>query len=128
MASNIRVIKRGPIFDDARRKGLLEQGMRAGTEKLLPRVRRAVTDKLHSTSGIDTGRYLHSIGDKVYASGAGVVRSDDPRKLKTWIETGKRRGVKTARKGSYAWRAGKALARSENKAGYYEAEVAKVLQ
>lgn len=125
--ANVKINTRGPIFDRARREGLLKAGIREGTEKLLPRVHAAVVGKLDSSLKNPTGRYRRTIQAKTFESGVGVVNSSDTRKLKTWLETGRRSGVKTKRKGAYAWRAGKALAKSENKAGYYEAVIARRL-
>jgi hypothetical protein len=73
---------------------------------------------------VPNGPYIISLRYRTYPTGAGVVNSRDPRKLKTWLETGKRKGVKTKRKGAYAWRAGKKFAAAENKAGYFESEIA----
>lgn len=125
--ANVKVTVKGPLFDAARNQGVLNKGIRNGTLKLAPRVQAEVKRKLLA-SGVPSGRYANSITTKVYDSGFGVVKSDDPRKLRTWLETGRRRGVKTRRKGAYAWRAGKNLAKAENKAGYYEAEIAAVLR
>lgn len=124
---SVKVKTNGPLFDQARRNGLLQQGIKAGTQKLLPRVEQAVLSKLDSSLKKPTGRYRRTIKSKVYDSGTGVVKSDDNRKLKTWLETGRRKGVKTRRVGAYAWRAGKRLAAAENKQGYYEAEIARRL-
>ena len=120
--SNVTVKTSGVIFDKARREGVLKQGIAAGTKKLLPRVEATVKMR---TPG--TGTYRRSIVSKTYDSGAGVVKSNDTRKLREWLETGRRRGVKTRRKGAYAWRAGKSFVRSEQKQGYYEAEIARRL-
>jgi hypothetical protein len=99
----------------------------AGTRKLLPKIEETVRQKLIS-SGIPAGQYTRSITSKAYDSGTGVVKSNDPRKLREWLETGRRRGVKTKRKGSYGWRAGKTAARSAIKAGFYEPEFARYLR
>jgi hypothetical protein len=123
--ATVKVKTTGVIFDKARREGVLKAGIAAGTKKLLPKVERVVIQKLNFKNA--TGRYERSISSKVYDSGLGVVRSTDKIKRKTFLETGVRSGVKTKRKGSYAWRAGKSFVRSEQKQGYYENEIARRL-
>lgn len=98
----------------------------AGTSKLLPKVQDVVRQKLLS-SGIPSGKYVNSLGHKVYQTGTGVVKSNDKRKLREWLETGRRKGVKTKRKGSYGWRDGKKAAKSAIKAGFYEPEFKRYL-
>lgn len=99
----------------------------AGTKKLLPKVEEVVRAKLLG-SGIPNGPYVRSVSSKAYQTGTGVVKSSDKRKIREWLETGRRRGVKTARKGSYGWRAGRTAAKSAIKAGFYEPEFAKYLR
>lgn len=123
MANNVRITKTGPLFDEAKRRGLLNKGIANGTRKLLPRVEAAVQAKAPKQSGT----FAASVTGRTYPNGMGVVRSRDSRKLKTWLETGRRRGVKTKRKGAYAFRAGKRVAQTENKQGYYAAEIARLL-
>lgn len=127
MATNVKVKTAGPLFDKARREGLLREGVKAGTKKLLPRVQDAVTGKLDSSLKAPTGRYRRTITSKIYDSGTGVVKSKDKRQIKTWLET-RRRGGQRLGKGAWAWRAGKRLAATENKAGYFEAEIARRLR
>lgn len=121
--ASVKIKTTGPLFQSTA-PAVLDAGIRAGLEKLLPRVEATVRLK---TPG--AGTYRRTILGKVKGTGSGfgVVASTDPRKLRTWLETGKRRGVKTARKGAYAWRAGKTMAKNENKAGYFEEEIAKRL-
>ena len=104
----------------------LNRGIRAGTALLVPRVVTSVKDKFKA-SGVPNGPYLNSITGKTYDRGMGYISSKDERKLKTWLERGTRGGKKTARKGAYGWRAGKALVKAENKAKYYDDAVAKAL-
>lgn len=118
----VKIKLEGPVFDEARRKGLLREGIREGTKALMPRIEATVKLK---TPG--TGRYRRSIKSKVYDSGAGLIHSDDPRRLKTWLETGRRRGVKTARKGAYAYQAGRRQANSLKKQGFYEDHIVRRL-
>jgi hypothetical protein len=124
--ATVKVKTTGVIFDKARREGVLKAGIAAGTKKLLPKVERVVTQKLNFKNA--TGRYERSISSKVYDSGLGVVRSTDKIKRKTFLESGVRNGVKTRRKGNYAWRAGKSFVRSEQKQGYYQEEIARRLR
>lgn len=99
-------------------KGLAE-GMVAGSKKLAPRVEATVRGKLF----IGTGKYRSTVRSKVYANGMAYIYSTDKIKRKTWLERGTRGGQKLW-KGTRAWAAGKSLARSENKAGLYEHEIA----
>lgn len=99
-------------------KGLRE-GTVAGSKKLAPRVEAEVRTRLF----IGSGAYRKTVTSKVYASGMAVIHSTDKIKRKTWLESGRRKGVKLW-KGTGAWAAGKRLAKSENKAGYYEREIA----
>jgi hypothetical protein len=124
--ATVKVKTTGVIFDKARREGQLKAGIAAGTKKLLPRVERVVIQKLNFKNA--TGRYERSISSKTLENGGGVVRSTDSIKRKTFLETGKRSGVKTKRKGNYAWRAGKSFVRSEQKRGYYQEEIARRLR
>lgn len=125
--ANVTVRTRGLIFDEARRRGVLQQGIRAGTQKLIPRVVDAVQGKLDSSLKEPTGKFRSGIKGQVYASGFGVVKSTDPRRRKTWIERRTRGGVRLG-KGSYAFRAGKKVAREANKQGFYQAEIARRLR
>lgn len=100
--------------------------MRAGMAKLMPRVEEAVRAKFQA-SGVPSGRFTGSIHSTVLAGGGGVVASRDTRPLKTWLETGRRRGVKTKRRGAYGWRAGKKVAKDLNKQGFFADEIARRL-
>ena len=127
MDASVKIKTSGPLFDAARNQGVLNKGIRNGTNKLVPKVHAEVRRKL-AASGVPPGRHSGSITSRVYESGFGVVKSNDPRKLKEWLETGRRRGVKTRRKGAYYWRAGKTLAKTANKSGVYLDEIAAVLK
>lgn len=106
-------------------KGLREGQVAAG-KKYAPRVVSTVQNKLRSKLKSDR-TYSRTISSKVYDSGTVVVRSTDTIKRKNWLETKRRNGVKTAGKGTYAWRDGKREAKGLMKSGEYEAEIAKRL-
>lgn len=133
--ASIKVKTTGPIFDAARRRGLLEEGIREGTRKLLPRVQEVVQRKLDSSlkPPEESGRFRRSIVTRLYKSGTGTVTSNDRRKIRTWLEArvrGDTRKGQTRQKlgrGAYMFRAGKTFVKKEQKAGYYEAEIARRL-
>ena len=123
--SSVKVRTVGPLFDAARREGALDAGIDAGLRRLVPQVEARTREKF-SASGIPAGRFLASIQGEV-REGIGNVSSSDPRRLRTWLETGRRRGVKTRRKGAYGWRAGKKVAKDLNKQGFFAEEIARRL-
>lgn len=125
--SRVTVKTSGIIFDEARRRGVLQQGIKAGTEKLLPQVIDAVQGKLRSSLKEPTGRYEASVRGRVYDTGTGVVKSTDTRRINTWIERRTRGGTRLG-KGAWAFRAGKKVAREANKAGFYHDEIVRRLR
>ena len=126
--AGVKIITKGVPFDEARRAGVLNAAIVAGTRKLLPRIEATVKLKLSTSLAPpeESGRFKRSIVSRVYPNGTGVVKSTDTRKIKTWLER-RTRGRQSLGKGAYAFRAGKALAKRENKQGYYEAEIARAL-
>jgi hypothetical protein len=133
--ATVKVVTKGPLFDQARREGVLNKGIANGTKKLLPKVQQVVQAKLDKSLAPpeESGRFRRSIITQMYPSGTGVVKSNDRRKIRTWLET-RRRGdsrrgqaVNKLGRGAYMFRAGKTFAKNEQKRGYYEEEIAKAL-
>ena len=122
----VTIKTQGPIFDEARREGLLEAGIAAGMKELVARVEATTKSKVLG-SGIPSGPFVRSIkGEVKKPANVGVIRSDDTRPIRTWLERGTRRGVKL-RKQSGGFAAGKNQARTLNKQGFFEDEIAKRL-
>lgn len=75
-----------------------------------------------------TGAFAAGIKREVWSNANGVsIAAKYPKKIRTWLETGKRRGVKTKRKGAYMFKAGKAKAKSLDYQRIIGNEIAKAL-
>lgn len=107
--------------------GKVQRATIEGTRKLLPQVENTVKAKLDKSLKTPTGKYRASITSKVGSMGGGVVKSNDTRDMKTWIEA-RTRGGKKLGTGAYAWRAGKTFARNANKKGFYHEPLEQALK
>lgn len=116
----VKITTTGWLADQARAKGVLQQATKEGTKKLLPQVKQAVIDKLDRSlvPPEESGRFKGSITTRIYDSGTGVVKSNDTRRIKTWIER-RTRGGKRLGKGAYPFRAGKTFAKKAIKQDFY---------
>lgn len=116
-----KVVFNGPLFDEARLRGVLHEACRKGTADLLPQVVDVVKRKLDTSllPPEETGRYKASIVYRVYSNGSGTVKSTETRRIKNWIETRVREGKKLG-KGAYPFRAGKTYVKKVRKQGFYE--------
>ena len=115
----------GPIFDDARRKKLLDDGIRSGMKTLVARGE-ATAKMAFTAKGIPAGPFTRSIQGEVRPNRVGVIRATDPRQIRTWLEARTRRGVKLG-KGAYGFQAAKRQINALNKQGYFEEHITRRL-
>lgn len=125
MAGKVTVKLSGPVFDEARRKKMLDAGVKAGMEKLIPRIEATVKSKFLS-AGVPSGPFIRSIKGEVRPQRVGIVRAMDDRRIRTWLEARTRKGVKLG-KGAYGFQTGKRQANSLKKQGFFEDEIARRL-
>ncbi len=113
----------GPLFDAPRAT------IRTANRKALSTVGTQISATIKLKTPRDTGRFVAAIEREVWRNANGVtVKADySGPKIRTWLETGKRNGVKTQRKGSYMFRAGKTKAKQINYQSIVGAEIAKLL-
>lgn len=113
----------GPLFNAPK------QTIQAANKKSLSTVGTQIAATIKLKTPKNTGQFAGSIDRKVWSGANGVSVSATYRgpKIRTWLETGKRKGVKTQRKGSYMFRAGKTKAKSIDYQAIVGAEIARML-
>ena len=121
----VRVDISGPLFQEAKRRKLLDEGIREGMRDLVARGE-AIARQKFDQAGVPSGPFIRSIKGEVRPLRVGVIRSLDDRPIRTWLERGTRRGVKL-RKGAGGFQSAKRQINTLQKAGFFEAEIARRL-
>lgn len=105
-------------------KQAITAGKRAGLSTAGTQIEATIRMKTPRRSGA----FAAGIRREVWTSANGVtIAAKYPKRIRTWLETGKRRGVKTKRKGAYMFKAGKAKAKSLDYQRIIGNEIAKAL-
>lgn len=105
-------------------KQAITAGKRAGLSQAGTQIEATIRLKTPKRSGA----FVSGIRREVWSSANGVtIAAKYPKKIRTWLETGKRRGVKTNRKGAYMFRAGKTKAKQLDYQAIIGKEIARQL-
>lgn len=121
----VRVDISGPIFQEAKRRKLLDDGIKAGMRELVARGE-AIARQKFDQAGVPGGQFIRSIKGEVRPARVGVIHSLDTRPIRTWLEKGTRRGVKL-RKGGGGFQSARRQLNTIQKAGFFEDQIARRL-
>lgn len=116
----------GPLFDgDTTRR--VHAAVDRGLLDLAEQGERYLKDELRGALRVQTGRYVGSIEAGRKASLSAGVRSVDTLRRKTFLETGRRNGVKTRRKGGWYFRHTATRLQREDPTGFILPYIVKAL-
>lgn len=125
-SANMKVEFNGPIWNPFVGRAM-RKAASGEIEKLAHEGAQFVVEEMQPGHGVLSGAFASSISGELRGELLGVVRSDSALPIRTWLETGYRRGRKTGRRGGYFFRHGKTKLAATGPADRIGKAVAKVL-